>query len=360
MQFEKVKQTRGRKSMAGFEVTAHVLKQKSYDLYLFSMNSELLRKICYVTPRSHDDPEEVQRILNEQRTKEIGRYIQEETSLLPNAIVLSLMPEVSITKTGNPHQIVLHFPSEEGKLAYILDGQHRLAGFGHSEGIEFDMPVVALWNADNHLRGKIFADINSKQVAVTNVHLLSLYYQIRELPSDEAATMDVVVQLTNDEDSPLVGKIKMLDADRGCWITNRHAKQCIEPHTQSGGVLAGKTPAQQAVIIKEYLKGVSKVWPEAWGDVKEYMLCRAMGIETILSVFDAVKYRCDLNEGRQYTADSFGSQLRVLKECSIELPGSGSLPLTWQRGPFGPFSNKAGKTLIRKQLLDYLRHADEV
>lgn len=346
--------------MAGFEVTAHILKQKSYELYLFPMNSALLRRICYVTPRSHDDPGEIQRILSEQRAKEIGRYIEEETSLLPNAIVVSLTPEVEITKTGNPHQKVLHFPSEEGKFAYILDGQHRLAGFRHSEGMEFDLPVVALWNADGHLRGKIFADINSKQVRVTNVHLLSLYYQIRELPSEESATMDVVVQLVSDEDSPLKDRIKMMDADRGCWVTNRHIKQCLAPRTQSGGVLAGKTPAQQAVIFKEYFKGVQRVWPEAWGNVREYMLCKAMGIETILSVFDAVKHRCDLNEGRQYTAETFERQLRVLRGCSIELPGSGSLPLTWQRGPFGPFSNKAGKTLIRKQLLDHLRQADEL
>jgi hypothetical protein len=45
------------------------------------MNSTLLGKICYVTPRSHDDPEEIQRLLNEKRAQEIGQYIQEETSL---------------------------------------------------------------------------------------------------------------------------------------------------------------------------------------------------------------------------------------------------------------------------------------
>jgi DGQHR domain-containing protein len=249
--------------MARFEVTANVLKQKGIELYLFPMNSALLRKITYVTPRSHDDPDEVQRILSQPRAKEIGEYIQEETSLLPNAIVVSLTPDVEITNTGNPHQKVLHFPSDEGKFAYVLDGQHRLAGFEHSMGVEYDLPVVALWNADDHLRGRVFADINSKQVRVTNVHTLSLYYQIRELPSEELATMDVVTQLTTDEDSPLNARIKMMDNDRDCWVTNRHMKQCLAPHTESGGILAHKTPAQQAAVFKEYFKGVQRVWPEA-------------------------------------------------------------------------------------------------
>lgn len=345
--------------MASFDVTAYVLKQKGYELYLFPLNSELLNKICYVTPRSHDDPTEVQRILKEPRAREIGRYICEATSVLPNAIVVSLTEDVQVTNTGNPHQKVLHFPNDEGRFAYVLDGQHRLAGFNYSEGVHFDLPVVAFWNVNQDLRGRIFADINSKQERVTDVHVLSLYYQIRELPADESAVMDVVTRLNTDLDSPLRGKVKMMDVDRDFWVTNRHLKQCIAPLTQSGGCLAIKTPAQQTHILKEYFKGLQRVWPEAWGDIDEYMLCRAMGIEIILSAFPAVQHRCDLNEGRQYTADAFERQLAALKECNIELPGGGSVPLTWQRGPFGALSNRAGKVLIRRQLNDHLQRADE-
>jgi len=153
--------------------------------------------------------------LNPKRATEIGEYIKEETSLLPNAIVLSLTSSVTISPTGKSREVVIQFPEGKGKYAYILDGQHRLAGFDHSNGIEFDLPVIALYDADEHLRGKVFADINNKQVKVTDVHLLSLYYQIRELPSEEAATMDVVHRLAKDSDSPLKGKIKLLDDDRG-------------------------------------------------------------------------------------------------------------------------------------------------
>lgn len=345
--------------MAGLVVTAHVLKQKGYNLYLFPMNSRELGRLCYVTPRSHDNPEEVQRILNPKRATEIGEYIKEETSLLPNAIVLSLTSSVTISPTGKSREVVIQFPEGKGKYAYILDGQHRLAGFDHSNGIEFDLPVIALYDADEHLRGKVFADINSKQVKVTDVHLLSLYYQIRELPSEEAATMDVVHRLAKDSDSPLKGKIKLLDDDRECWATNRHIKRCFAPYTESGGELHLKTAGAQAQILKEFLKGVQRVWPKAWGNNSDYMLTKAMGIEIILSVFAAAKHRCDLNEGRQYTAEAFQHMLAPLKNCHIEIPGGGKLPLTWARGPFGPLSNKAGKVLIQKQLNNYLRQADE-
>ena len=74
--------------MAGFTVDAVVLKQKSHELYCFGMNSAQLREICYVTPRSHNDPTEIQRIVKPDRAKEIGEYIQLANSLLPNALVV--------------------------------------------------------------------------------------------------------------------------------------------------------------------------------------------------------------------------------------------------------------------------------
>jgi DGQHR domain-containing protein len=345
--------------MARFTVAAHLLKQKSYELYLFPMNSMRLKQLCYVTPRSRNSPEEVQRILDPKRAREIGQYIQEDTSILPSAIVVSLTDEVIVRQSGADGQVTIEFPDEHGKFGYILDGQHRLEGFKHSDGIEFDLPVVALYNVDEHLRGKVFADINSKQERVSDVHLLSLYYQIRALPAETAATMDVIHRLAKDPDSPLRGKIKLMDDDRGTWVTNRHMKVCLAPHTESGGVLYDRTPGAKAQVIKEFLKGVRDLWPEAWGNNRDYMLTRAMGVEIILSALGAAKHRCDLNSGRQYTAETFKLALAPLKNAEIVIPGGGHLPLTWGRGPFGPLSNKAGKVLIHKQLTNYLRKADD-
>lgn len=84
-----------------------------------------------------------------------------------------------------------------------------------------------------------------------------------------------------------------------------------------------------------------------------------MGIEIVMSIFAAALHRCDLNEGRQYTAEAFERSLAPLKDCDIGLPGGGSIRLTWRRGPFGSFTNRAGKALIRKQLANYLIRADQ-
>jgi DGQHR domain-containing protein len=115
--------------MAGFTLNATVLKQNGRELYCFGVNSKKLDRISYVTPRSKDDPEEVQRIISEKRAQEIGEYIKKANSLLPNAIVVSLTEDVQVKETGTPGIKALYFLNEEGKFAYLLDGQHRLKGF---------------------------------------------------------------------------------------------------------------------------------------------------------------------------------------------------------------------------------------
>jgi hypothetical protein len=84
-----------------------------------------------------------------------------------------------------------------------------------------------------------------------------------------------------------------------------------------------------------------------------------MGFEITIGLFGPVKHRCDLNRGRQYTADSFASQMAPLVGATIELPGGGKLPIDWERGVMGSVANSSGRTLITKQLADLLRAADE-
>jgi len=345
--------------MAQLTVNAIVLKQNGIDLYLFSMNSKHLRKMCFVAPRGTENPEEIQRILKPKRAQEIGEYIKQPTSILPNVIVINLPETVKILPTSKENEVTIQLPDIEGKFCYILDGQHRLAGFEYSEGIEFDLPIVALYNADEHMRGKVFADINSKQEKVSDVHILELYYQIKELPADETATMDIIHRLAKDNDSPFFEKIKLFDGEKNKWVKNKPLKQRLAPHVENGGVLYGKTSAVQTQIIKEYLKAVQAVWNDAWGNNDEYVLTKNMGIEIIFSIFVEVKHRCDLNEGKQYTKENFTRQLQPLVNCEIEMPGEAKIIMNWERSKMGILAHRAGRTLITKQFKNILRKADE-
>ena len=350
--------------MAEFRVNARVLKQRGHDLYLFSMASDQLDRISYVTPRSQNNPTEIQRLLNPKRVREIGEYLQDELSLLPNAIVVSLDSDVKAAKTGSKGEVTLTFPSTDGKYAYILDGQHRVEGFKESKGVVFDLPVVALHNADENLRIKVFADINSKQVRVSEIQLLALYHGIKALPIDQSATYDVVLQLNDGADSPLKDRVKVLDDQKNTWVKNTALVKWVGAHTRSGGAISTKSPAEQARILTEYFKGIRLTWPDAWKDTKNYSLTKAYGIEAACAIFGAVKHRVDLNKGKQYTGKNFASQLAVLKDVEIEIGRDADdnplrVPLTWKTGSFGPLQGAGGKALLFRQLIDALQRADE-
>ncbi len=124
--------------MPELRIDANILRQHNFQLYAFAMNSNTLREISYVVPRSKDNPDEIQRALDVSRVKEIGQYIREETSLLPNAIVVNLTPAVRIEPSGDGKSAILIFPENatQEKAAYVLDGQHRIEGFKYADGVE--------------------------------------------------------------------------------------------------------------------------------------------------------------------------------------------------------------------------------
>ena len=159
--------------MAGPTVNALVLKQKNHLLYLFRMSSTLLNQLTYVTPRTHYDPTEIEPGPSKKRhTREIASDIKEPKAPPPTAVVVSLEESVKLSPTGDEGVMVIEFPDEVGKFAYVLDGQHRPRAFEEVAVPQVHLPVVALVDADEATRAKVFADITSKQEPITDNHIL--------------------------------------------------------------------------------------------------------------------------------------------------------------------------------------------
>ncbi len=78
----------------------------------------------------------------------------------------------------------------------------------------------------------------------------------------------------------------------------------------------------------------------------------------MFGIFPAVKLRCDLNCGRQYTSENFAEQLEPLKSASIDLPGGGAIRMDWSKA-MGVINNAKTRSLIAKQMRDILARADE-
>lgn len=343
-------------------IPATILKQKDKELYLFKINSKLLAKIAYVTPRTEDNPDELQRVVNTKRAKEIGSWLQEQNSLLPNAIVIDLKDNVEITNTNLSDQVHISFPDPEKndncKVAYILDGQHRVKGFEFADGIEFDLAVIAVHNVTESVRAKLFIDINSKQVKVDERLLLDLMAGTKILENDDERIYKVIKGLNDEPSSALYNLIQFLPEQKGKWIKNTTMLSLLKPHLANGGVLYNKTTGEQIEIFNSYFNAFKEVFDIAWGDKKKFILSKSMGFEIMTGVFREVKQRCDLFEGRMLNKDSFKNQINSIKDKSITLrlkDGSTiEIPLNWSSQSMGQFSSKQWIREIVKEIINLL------
>ena len=348
--------------MAKIRIPATILKQKDKNLYLFKLNSALLNKIAYVTPRSEENPDELQRVVNPTRAKEIGKWLQDENSLLPNAIVVDLKQDVEIELTGIQDQVTISIPNpdetEDCKIAYFLDGQHRVKGFDYSDGIEFDLAVVAVHNVTESVRAKLFIDINSKQVKVDERLLLDLMAGARILASDDERVYEVIRGLDEEPSSALHHKIQFLPEQKDKWIKNTNILAHLKPHIGNGGVIYNKTTAQQIEIFNSYFNAFSEVFDEAWNDQKNSVLTKSMGFEIMSGIFREIKTRCDLYEGKQLNKDSFTNQISILKGKTVTLnlkdKSTIEIPLNWTSNSMGQFSNKQWIREIIKEIINLL------
>ncbi|MEQ4668604.1 DGQHR domain-containing protein [Providencia rettgeri] len=158
----------------------------------------------------------IQRELNPSRVKKIKEYIGSVDATFPNSIIVAINGRFFEIENN---KIVIKFEeNQSGKVAKILDGQHRLAGFEGTdfsfisqsgEQVDFEVLVTIFVEADLHTQAQVFTMVNQNQTKVNK----SLVYDLESLalarnPSKTAHQIAVI--LNERKDSPFFRRIKRL------------------------------------------------------------------------------------------------------------------------------------------------------
>src|SRR5438034_8872650 len=138
---------------------------------------------------------------------------------IPGAVIISCDEKLAFQPSGDDDRVgILKVPEREGILRAI-DGQHRLlalhADIDRFEGEDFSVPAIIFDRLPEDHVVQMFVTINAKHTRLNASHLVSL--SGRQLYRDEnlAASHDVIRALSEREDSPLHGEIKLLGVGRG-------------------------------------------------------------------------------------------------------------------------------------------------
>jgi DGQHR domain-containing protein len=209
---------------------------------------------------------------------------------IPGAVIISCDEPLKFEPIA-PDAVLgtVKVPEREGILRAI-DGQHRLlalhAGMPQFDGEHFTVPAVIFDRLPEDHVVQMFVTINAKHTRLNASHLVSL--SGRQLYRDEnrAAAHDVVRALSEREDSPLAGEIKLLGVGRGKVAQAPLAQELKKLFATEafGPGRKGETFRDEAKrFFVNYFRQVSVVFNAAWHG-RKYSIKSAPALRAFIRV----------------------------------------------------------------------------
>lgn len=278
---------------------------------------EFASEVSRIESESYTADNPYQRLIDEARVRNIAAYLKEESSLMPNGVVLALNEYASCTVRDMAPYAEIDVAWEDELPMNIIDGQHRVEGLkllikdGQEEYNDFELPVSILVELPFYMQAELFAIINGKQAKVPRSRIYDLlgYRPIKDPVLREKAYRgemaiyrfchQAVRVLNSSNISPWRGRIKMRGAGPGIITQGAlvdHLARLVFPRKDSArvssfpllysyykqGDLVGL-----ATICVLYFKGVMKAWPHKWDSdlvLKETLFGKTNGIAVMFMV----------------------------------------------------------------------------
>ena len=210
---------------------------------------------------------------------------------IPGAVIISCDEPLRFEPISgsDPSLGVLKVPEREGILRAI-DGQHRLlalhAGIDQFAGELFTVPAIIFDKLPEDHVVQMFVTINAKHTRLNPSHLVSL--SGRQLYRDEnlAAAHDIVRALSEKEESPLYGDIKLLGVGRG-RVSQAPLAQELKKLFQTEAFGSGKQGDEFRKDAKRffvnYFRQVAQIFGAAWNG-RKYSIRSAAALRAFIRV----------------------------------------------------------------------------
>lgn len=329
------------------------VRQRIGTFYIASISARDLVQISFADVRRIEERDVekylgIQRPLDTKRVNQIKRYLSSPDASFPTGIVLSV--DQKCTEFDQEGKLILRsFASEFdddvsipiGRIAKILDGQHRIAAFVNDNwefdetlwqmvGGEFQFNVTIFIGLDIDEQANIFATVNLAQTKVNK----SLVYDLEGLSKTRSpfrTCHQIAVALDSaDVRSPLYQRIKRLGV-------KTKGRESSEPLTQAAFVealvkLISPDPFQDRIT---YLKGKKPTLANA-EDLKKHpfrnLFIQEKDTDIALIVFNyftAIERTWtqawvgkDVEGNILPRSNAFKAFIRFLKKIYIEIVGS--------------------------------------
>jgi DGQHR domain-containing protein len=199
---------------------------------------------------------------------------------------------------GDPSIGILKIPEREGILRAI-DGQHRLlalhAGMDQFVGEVFTVPAVIFDRLPEDHIVQMFVTINAKHTRLNASHLVSLSGRQLYRDANLAAAHDVVRALSENDDSPLFGEIKLLGVGHGRVAQAplaQELKRLFATEAFGSGRKGEEFRDDAKRFFINYFRQVSVVFGAAWNG-RKYSIKSAPALRAFIRVAPEIVQRLD-------------------------------------------------------------------
>ncbi|NPD16133.1 DGQHR domain-containing protein [Xinfangfangia sp. D13-10-4-6] len=198
------------------------------EFYIGAIDSRALLEITTVDVRNFSlgnagEIDGIQRELSRTRLRDLSQYVNLDYATFPTSVILAIDSRcVDLSDIpgcqGLKRLEISSYDGEDGgkpipleASAFVIDGQHRLAGLANRDDSKgpFDVNVSIFVGADISDQAEIFSRVNLAQTKVNK----SLTYDLLDYARDKSpykVAHDIVVALNADERGPFYRKIKRL------------------------------------------------------------------------------------------------------------------------------------------------------
>jgi DGQHR domain-containing protein len=207
-----------------------------------------------------DDPQMgFQRIVKEQRAKEIARTVLDTHRTFPNALTLA-----TTAKNFKAADKLFELPSNAKFL--VVDGQHRLWAQKYSK-VSGIYPCIIHMDRTEQQMAALFLEINDNQRRVPSSLRWDLVRLVRSDDQGTAMTVDIVYELATRRESPfysvgidLTGERNALTIKQGSLAPE--IKALIGRHIKK----AGADVEDYLSLLIRFFVAIRSLDPEGWGN----------------------------------------------------------------------------------------------
>ena len=177
------------------------ITQNKQKFYIVTIPVEDIFPFCFVARRDDDPIEGFQRLLSESRAIDIASYLDNSKGSIPTNIVLSAQDVAEVSYNSKSKTIKYR---RTNKSFLVLDGQHRLYGYGQTTK-KHRVPVAIYEGLNRNEEVNLFIDINTNQKGVPAALLLDIKKFAERESKKEQELRDIFDKLNTDANSPFNG-----------------------------------------------------------------------------------------------------------------------------------------------------------